>query len=1234
MLSIAAVIATHNRPELLAERALASISQQTRLPDHLVVVDDSGLEARPGNADIVAGLEIPGTRVFYVENRRTPGASGAWNTALSYLQRMDPAIYVAILDDDDSWAPAYLEKCERAVLERGLDMVAAGLVMHHSSGRAAELLDPPVALSGRDTLVRNTHIQGSNLFVRLRNLLEAGGFDEALASTTDRDLCIRLADLGTVRYGALKDHLVHHFADNERPRLSTPGGDAKREGLNYFFRKYRGRMSTEQQSAFIERSRRLFHCDPTGEVTLPAPSSPVAEYSTSRSALTLVVGAITSPDSGLVERLLNSLVERIKGHDEVMLKVVLLENGGDDPTSRQALRDTVSWAVEKGLNIVVKMLEHQADDVDAGVFSVNSDQLNGRKSIALSRTMLQHYLFMEAKPLAGAVAWILDDDVVLGGLAYGPYGSPRAHDVDYVSEIKRLKESGASIVLCEVTGDPPLPALGCIRTQLVDLHHNLHRFAAMSPGSPFPDLRDENRLARTGNPDYYYDLSSSATSHLELPFWYEAEGEGQTAEEAFREMVARLPGILSGKQVFRPLVSGPGDGLSSSINRGPATLVFDLQALREFPNAVPAVSGTDIRRSDMVWSLLNQYAGGRDVFQSSLPVRQVRNTRVYGGSVRANFSTMEQDLLGHALYSSLRDVLEHKFSQKEKGGAIPFGSNILDFTDDEIEMAAGLFRKHLAERVSAFEMNYLRIRGLLSALKLFIQTLPDADRGHWWQVPGKHADALAGLNDFVDDLESIYTDNGLDEFKRRVADVDVNIVEDFLKALPETVVRYRTNTPLPLQALQQSAEEYVRAEFSTGPLSCLGVGDEGVVLTDGRLVYKYFHYWKAKDRERRLRFLKSLVGKVAGYRALPDLLEVHDNDDHVVALYPYEEGTKYDGGHLEGLLILLRETRDAGIACRNIHPDNLLVTSSGLKLIDYGSDIVPLADAEFEQMCRRAYLAYRFPFRSDLKRLMTRSLNDASLPELSGLDQFRKALDPGGLDELYCHPMVNIITAEGSGSVLDYGCGDGWLTEELAGRGVDVVGYDPDPGCISSCMERRSRAAYGGKDMLERLLSKGARFDTVVCGRVLCTVADSSEFEGVLGDLRRLVADSGTALVSVCNPFHLSTESTGLWQRILPDGYGYNDTFVYDKVLAVNGNTRREVHRSYSTYLRAFVNAGFHAEEATELGGTDTKALLPSSDHLVFRLTPTPENGPRVSLLIKTCVMEWRTHRTDGAAPG
>ena len=82
---------------------------------------------------------------------------------------------------------------------------------------------------------------------------------------------------------------------------------------------------------------------------------------------------------------------------------------------------------------------------------------------------------------------------------------------------------------------------------------------------------------------------------------------------------------------------------------------------------------------------------------------------------------------------------------------------------------------------------------------------------------------------------------------------------------------------------------------------------------------------------------------------------------------------------------------------------------------------------------------------------------------------------------------------------------------------------------------------------------------------------------------------------------------------------------MYQKTLAVNGNCRDEVHRSYANYRQAFSKAGFGVDRVIELEGTDVKNLLPASDHLVFRLTPLPALGPRVSLLIKTCHMEWRT---------
>ena len=209
-----------------------------------------------------------------------------------------------------------------------------------------------------------------------------------------------------------------------------------------------------------------------------------------------------------------------------------------------------------------------------------------------------------------------------------------------------------------------------------------------------------------------------------------------------------------------------------------------------------------------------------------------------------------------------------------------------------------------------------------------------------------------------------------------------------------------------------------------------------------------------------------------------------------------------------------------------------------------------------------------FPFRSDLKRLMTESLTDASLPELTGLDQFRRAVNPWGLDELYYRPMADLISADRPDSVLDYGCGDGRLAEELAILGIHVTGYDPDSSMTFQARRPRGgQAACGDRKLLERLswprASSSTWWSVAGCSAPSPTMRSSVS---VLADLRRLVSDSGTVLVAVCNPFHLSVESSELWQKRLPAGIEYKDTFVYDKTVSTSSNTRREVHRSHSTY--------------------------------------------------------------------
>ncbi len=184
-------------------------------------------------------------------------------TAQDTMQRIDPSAFAAVLDDDDMWEPTYLQRCEQAVVKESLDMVASGIVYNVSEEQEGLPFTSPERLNAEDFFVRNPYIQGSNLFVRLEKLLEVDGFDESLTSTTDRDICIRLADLGTVRYGRILDCLVQHYAEQDRPRLSTPGSDAKSRGLTRFYQKYQGRMNDRQREAFIRRSIDVFGCDPT-----------------------------------------------------------------------------------------------------------------------------------------------------------------------------------------------------------------------------------------------------------------------------------------------------------------------------------------------------------------------------------------------------------------------------------------------------------------------------------------------------------------------------------------------------------------------------------------------------------------------------------------------------------------------------------------------------------------------------------------------------------------------------------------------------------------------------------------------------------------------------------------------------------------------------------------------------------------------------------------------------------
>ena len=527
---VAVLVATAHRTDYLKSRTFASVNSQLRTPARLVLVDDSDAENTERTRRLVESWHLPGVNVDFLRNRRTSGAAGAWNSGLDHLLRTSKTspehVYVAILDDDDEWLPHHLASCLEMIEGGSLDFVAAPFWRIEEDAEP-EPVTPPASLDTAGFLVGNPGIQGSNLVCRLSVLLEAGLFDESLPSCTDRDLCIRIADLPGVRYGAAARPSVRHFACRSRQRLSTPGSVSKNQGLDRFFQKYCGRMSGDERAAFEDRAERLFGWRrtplpaPTAE-TEPKPASPLGE-SPAQAPVHIVAGIIA--DTSLLANLKNLLGD-LRGLDNDAelsgLDVLILENGhGRTPDAD--LRQLVEDERRRGLRVHLVDRKHHADDARQERILDGGAVAGTMLAIADARTVLQSYLYAFAKDRPGSVVWILDDDMRLDPLVEeddGRLSRRRSNIVKTVRNLRRLRAGGfLDVALGACTGAPPLPVAATVRVQLVDLVASLQWLATLDPSAALPDRSTENASLRSGRRDYYYDLSRRETDRLEAPFW-------------------------------------------------------------------------------------------------------------------------------------------------------------------------------------------------------------------------------------------------------------------------------------------------------------------------------------------------------------------------------------------------------------------------------------------------------------------------------------------------------------------------------------------------------------------------------------------------------------------------------------------------------------------------------------------------------------------------------------------
>jgi hypothetical protein len=247
-------MATNGRRDSLRFRSLHSVRRQICTPTTVILIADSCAISHEEVEELMALFGE--TEFVLLQNRRTAGAAGAWNTGLGYLLSAGFGGFVALLDDDDEWDEDHLAVNLGVALESSASVVISGLRLKVDGVLSERPL--PRNLSERMFLTGNPGWQGSNTFVAMRALTAVGGFRDGMPSANDRDLALRLLRWPEVHVAYTHKWTATWHLSSARQALSSPCSATKLRGLRWFWNLYGQELSHAESEEFFTRADALF----------------------------------------------------------------------------------------------------------------------------------------------------------------------------------------------------------------------------------------------------------------------------------------------------------------------------------------------------------------------------------------------------------------------------------------------------------------------------------------------------------------------------------------------------------------------------------------------------------------------------------------------------------------------------------------------------------------------------------------------------------------------------------------------------------------------------------------------------------------------------------------------------------------------------------------------------------------------------------------------------------------
>lgn len=199
--SVAIVLRTKNRP-LFLRRALGSIFAQTFSDFVVVVVNDAG-EQPPVDAVVKEYADRANGRIRVVHNAHSKGREAAMNAGVSASE----STYLTIHDDDDTWAPTFLDQSVGHLANSADHGVAVRteVVYEHVDGDeitvdSMEILASDLSQISLAEMLRHNYAPPISLLYR-RDVHDAVGlYDETLPVLADWEFNLRLLSRFTVGF--------------------------------------------------------------------------------------------------------------------------------------------------------------------------------------------------------------------------------------------------------------------------------------------------------------------------------------------------------------------------------------------------------------------------------------------------------------------------------------------------------------------------------------------------------------------------------------------------------------------------------------------------------------------------------------------------------------------------------------------------------------------------------------------------------------------------------------------------------------------------------------------------------------------------------------------------------------------------------------------------------------------------------------------------------------------------